>query len=233
MFVEQSMTLPRWNDPALKFGTMIRTALWLISEIGVGNSFTKEQHRQAFPGVAQADRRLRDLRDYGWVIHTSAEDLTLNPEEQRFVVAGSPVWERGVRKNTATDIPTAKMRMATFAENDYQCVICGIAGGERYPDAPHMTAVLAASRRAVTVSDGSVQPMFVSECKRCRSGAAGAAVDVPLLLASISSLDPADRAIFDRWAERGRRGPLDRVWTDFRRLPAAARDQLRERLGRK
>jgi hypothetical protein len=108
---------------------MIRTALWLISEIGVGNSFTKEQHRQAFSGVTQADRRLRDLRDYGWVIHTSAEDLTLNPEEQRFFAAGRPVWELGVHKNTATDAVTAKMRKATLAENDYQCVFCGICSG--------------------------------------------------------------------------------------------------------
>jgi hypothetical protein len=62
------MTLPRWNDRNLKGGTMIRTALWLVSEIGEGNSFTKEQHRAAFSGIAQADRRLRDLRDHGWVI---------------------------------------------------------------------------------------------------------------------------------------------------------------------
>jgi hypothetical protein len=122
--MEQSMTLPKWNDPTLKAGTMIRTALWLISEVGVGNSFTKEQHREAFSGVTQADRRIRDLRDYGWVIHTSAEDVTLNPDEQRFVAAGIPVWQRGVRKTTATNILTAKMRRTAFAENDYQCVLC-------------------------------------------------------------------------------------------------------------
>lgn len=224
------MILPKWNDPTLKAGTMIRTALWLISEIGVGNSFTKEQHRQAFSGVTQADRRVRDLREYGWVIHTSAEDLTLNPKEQRLVEVGSPVWERGVRKNTAVNTLTAKMRMAAFAENDYQCVLCGIAGGERYPDAPHITAVLAVSRRVVTVSDGRVQTMFVSECKRCRSGEPRESVDVPKFLENIGGLDAADWAEFARWAESGRRGPLDRIWADFRRLPAAARDQVRAQL---
>lgn len=226
------MTLPKWNDPALRAGTMIRTALWLISEVGVGNSFTKEQHRAAFSGVTQADRRLRDLRDYGWIIHTSAEDVALNPEEQRFVAAGSPVWERGVRKTTATNALTAKKRRATFAENDYQCIVCGIAGGESYPDAPHMSAVLAVSRRTVAGSDGRVQTMFVPECKRCRSGGSSEAIDVPMLLASINSLDTADRAVFVQWSERGRRGPLDRVWADFRRLPSAARDQLCARLKR-
>jgi hypothetical protein len=221
------MTLPKWDDPTLKAGTMIRTALWLISEIGVGNSFTKEQHRMAFSGITQADRRLRDLRRFGWVIHTRAEDLTLNPEEQRFVTAGTSVWERGVSKTAANSIPTAKMRGATLAENDYQCVTCGIAGGERYPDAPHMTAVLAVARRTITVSDGSLQTMFVSECKRCHSGAARKSIDVPLLLANINSLDPADRAVFAQWAERGRRGALESLWSEFRRLPVAARDRVR------
>jgi hypothetical protein len=228
--MQQTMPPPQWNDPKLKAGTMIRTALWLVSEVGVGNSFTKEKHRAAFSGVAQADRRLRDLRDYGWVIHTSAEDVSLNPEEQRFVSAGALVWERGARKTKATNSLTAKMRRATFAANDYQCAICGIAGGENYPDALHVTAVLVVSRRAVTASDGRVQTMFVSECKRCRSGEAAGSVDLPQLLANIRNLNAADRAVFVRWAEGGRRGALDRIWGDFRRLPGAARDQLRERL---
>jgi hypothetical protein len=224
------MTLPKWNDPALKAGTMIRTALWLISEVGIGNSFTKEQHRAAFSGITQADRRLRDLRRFGWVIHTNVEDVTLNPDEQRFVAAGSPIWERGALKSAARAIVTNKIRRATLAENDYQCVVCGIAGGESYPDAPQMTAVIAISRRTVTLADGSVELMLVSECKRCRSGMAAESCDIPRLLASINNLDPIDRAVFVRWLHRGRRGALDRLWADFRRLPEAARTQIRTSL---
>ena len=222
--------LPKWNDPALKDGTMIKTALWLISEVGVGNSFTKEQHRAAFSGITQADRRMRDLRKFGWVIHTSAEDVTLNPEEQRLVAVGIPVWERGARKTVAAESLTAKKRRATFAESDYQCAVCGIAGGEKYPDQPNTTAVLAISRRAVSVSGQSTETMFISECKRCRAGAPTEAVDLASVLASISDLDPADHAVFVRWLEKGRRGALDSIWTHFRRLPAAARNQIREHL---
>ena len=209
---------------------MIRTALWLVSEIGIGNTFTKEQHRSAFYGITQSDRRLRDLRAYGWVIHTSADDLTLNPEEQRFVLAGIPVWESGRRKKTTTDILTAKMRMTALAANNYQCVLCGIAGGENYPDAPHMTAILGVSRRTVTVSEGRVQTMFVPECKRCRSGVAAGSFDIPQLLDEIRSLDAASQALFVRWTQRGRQGALERIWADFWRLPPTARDQVRERL---
>lgn len=224
------MTLPKWNDPELRAGTMIRTALWLTSEIGVGNSFTKEKHRQAFAGVAQADRRLRDLRDYGWVIHTSLEDVSLNANEQRFVAAGLPVWQPGVRKNTAKNTPTAKRRMAAFAENNYQCIVCGIAGGEKYPDAPQMTAVLSISKRSVSLPDGRTETMLISECKRCRSGAASGSVDIGVLLSRVRSLDGGDKAVFIRWTERGRRGALDRVWSDFRRLSAAAQEEVRKRL---
>lgn len=223
------MTLPRWNDSKLKAGTKVRTALWLISEIGVGNSFTKEQHRAAFPGVAQADRRLRDLRSNAWVIHTSAEDVTLNPDEQRFVSMGDPVWDRGsVRKKTVNAL-TAKMRRATFADSDYQCSICGIAGGEKYADAPHTSAVLSVSRRAVKVSDGDVQTMFVTECNLCRSGARAHAVDVAMVLAHINALSTADRSTFLRWAGRGRRDHLDQVWAEFRRLPKDVRREVAKR----
>jgi len=224
------MTLPKWNDPNLKGGTMVRTALWLISEIGEGNSFTKEQHRAAFSGIAQADRRLRDLRDHGWVIHTSSEDATLHPDEQRLVKVGNPVWERGVRRTPSKDSPSAKLRRSAFADSDYQCTVCGIAAGENYSDAPHMVAVLAASRRTVRVDSGRVETMFVSECKRCRSGQAAKPVDVLELLKSVNKLDAGDQAVFARWIERGRRGPLDRIWSEFRLLPAAARDEIRKRL---
>jgi hypothetical protein len=225
------MTLPKWNDPKLQAGTMIRTALWLMSEVGVGNTFTKEQHRQAFAGITQADRRLRDLRDYGWVIRTSTEDVTLRPEEQRFVAAGKPVWNRGIRKDAATDQMTAKQREAAFAESNYQCAVCGIAGGESYSDAPYVTAVLSVSRREVAMLSGKRQTMFVTECKRCRSGGTGAPVpDLPWLLAELRKLDHTDQATLRRWMESDRRQPLDRLWSIIRRLPPAARNDLRKQL---
>ena len=99
-------------------------------------------------------------------IHTSAEDATLHPDERRFVKAGSPVWERGVRRSPSKDSPSAKIRRAALADCDYQCAVCGIAAGENYPDAPHIVAILAASRRTVRVDTGRVETMFVSECKR-------------------------------------------------------------------
>jgi hypothetical protein len=225
------MTLPRWDDPKLRHGTMVRTALWLMTEVGVGNTFTKARHRQAFTGVTQADRRLRDLRDYGWVIRTSTEDLTLRPDEQRFVAPGKPVWDRGIRKDAKVDQVTAKQREAAFSESDYQCVVCGIAGGERYPDASHVTAVLSISRREVAMASGEKRTMLVAECKRCRAGGSGAAIlDVAAILAQARELDDKDLVVLLRWMESGRRQVLDHLWSSVRRLPLTVRNELRNRL---
>ncbi|MFB7295543.1 hypothetical protein [Streptomyces rubiginosohelvolus] len=87
--------LPDWTDK--KMASKVRTALWLATEVGEGNVYTKAQLRQAFPDVAQIDRRVRELRDYGWVIATNRDDPALSSHEARFVRAGDPVWQPGVR----------------------------------------------------------------------------------------------------------------------------------------
>jgi hypothetical protein len=135
-----------------------------------------------------------------------------------------------VRRTPSKDSSSAKIRRAALAGCDYQCAVCGIAAGENYPDAPHIVAVLAASRRTVRVDTGRVETMFVSECKRCRSGQAAKPLDISELLESVNKLDAGDRATFARWIDRGRRGPLDRIWSEFRLLPATARDEIRKRL---
>nr|WP_062339717.1 hypothetical protein [Herbidospora sakaeratensis] len=223
------MSVPRWDDETLKAGTMVRTALWLVTVVGEGNVFTKEEHRNAFPGISQADRRMRDLRDYDWVIHTNTEDATLRPQEQRFVKAGVPVWQRDVKRAATSPAITAKQRQAVFAADDYQCVTCGIAGGETYADSPSETAVLAASSRTVRLSHDRTELMYVTECKRCRSGTGNdQSADLARLLSDIRDLDEAEQRRLLLWIKRGRRGatPIDRAWTAYRRLPSEARDTL-------
>ncbi|MET9297445.1 hypothetical protein [Streptomyces sp. NPDC003077] len=101
--------LPDWTDQ--KMGTMVRAALWLVSEVGEGNVFTREQLRAAFPDVAQIDRRVRDLRELGWQIATNRDDALLRPHESRFVRTGEPVWEPGVRRT-----PRVQRRRSGVAE---------------------------------------------------------------------------------------------------------------------
>lgn len=220
------MHQPRWDDPSFKAGTMVRGALWLLQVVGVGNTFTKGQVREAFPNVSQADRRIRDLRDYNWVVYSSSEDASLLAEDQRFVKPGIDVWDAKARREASSKraIPS-KTRHAILSRDDFMCTLCGIAGGEPYPDDPVITAVLAVSRRLAIDSSGHELEELVTECKRCRSGRDEAPVDVRSALTAATSLNPGDQRRLLRWMNRGRRGStdLDRAWAAYRRVPPAQR----------
>lgn len=206
---------------------MIRTALWLLGEIGIGNVFTKEQHRQAFPGVSQADRRLRDLRPLGWIIHTNLEDATLNSSEQRFVAAGLPIWKPSSRYGHGLPNLTAKQRREIFAGADYQCTVCGIAGGESYPDSPWMSATLSITKRVRTSPDGRSEQRFAVECKRCQSGSTSRSEDLAGLVSLISALSAEDKMAISHLAAQLPGSALLKAWTAYRALPADARLEIR------
>ncbi|MGV9323778.1 hypothetical protein [Streptosporangium sandarakinum] len=227
------MSLPTWNDPDLKAGTMVRSALWLVQVVGEGSTFTKEQLRQAFPGVSQADRRVRDLRDYGWVILTNTEDATLTAEDQRFVKMGVPVWNPAARRAAALKKSiSAKEKQAALQRDDYMCTVCGISGGEPYLDDSNQTAVLSVARVEVVLPDGSEDTMLATQCKRCRAGQSGGPVRADEVLADITTLEPHELRRLTRWIERGRRGstPLERAWAGYRRLPEEAKKAVLDKL---
>ena len=219
---------PGWNDPGLKAGTMVRAALWLIGVVGVGNTFTKKQLRAAFPSTSQIDRRMRDLRAFGWVIHTSSDDVALKSDEHRFIKMGLPLWDPQLRRTSNLRPLSDKKRRAVLASNDYLCVVCGIAGGDGYPDDTSVRAILSISRRKINVLGGGVETQFVSECNRCRAGSSGITVDSGQLLSEILDLSNSEQAMLLSWAERGSRdySPIDRVWSLFRRLPPESRGDL-------
>jgi hypothetical protein len=207
---------------------MVRAALWLVQEVGEGNTFTKAQLRAAFPGISQIDRRVRDLRAYGWGILANTEDASLTSEEQRFAKVGAAVWDPKQRRAAAHRAPSAKEIRATLERDDFLCTVCGISGGEEYPDDSNQTAVLSVSRRTAVLPDGREEMQLLTECKRCRSGASDAAARADEVAANIRILDPAERRRLARWIKRNRRvsTPLDRVWSAYRRLPAGARSEV-------
>ncbi|MFD8886993.1 hypothetical protein ACFV0H_31510 [Streptomyces erythrochromogenes] len=226
------MPLPAWNDPALKGGTMVRGALWLVQEIREGNTFTKEQIRVAFPRIAQADRRIRDLREFGWVIHPSTEDGSLAAEQLRFVKAGVPVWDPVARGAAKRKKLSAKEVREAMERDDFMCTVCGITGAEPYADDIDETAVLLVSRREVTLPGGDRETLPVTECKRCRAGGDGSPVDTARLIEEIGGLGEADRERLLRWVGQGKRDTvaLERAWSAYRRLPAQARADVQRAL---
>lgn len=225
------MTAPSWDDP--KLGTMDAGGLWLIQVIGKGNIFTKAQIRDAFPNIAQADRRIRDLRTWGWVILSSKEDATLTLDQQRFVESGVPTWDKEARRQAKREKPiTAKEREATLSRDDYLCTVCGISGGEAYPDSPAHTAVLVVSRRPVATADGIESMLLVTECKICRSGLGSQVRDISKALEAFRALDNDDRTRLAQWVKAGRRDltAAEKAWAQYMRLPTAAREELRSLL---
>ena len=112
------MSIPDWRTS--KSGTRIRVALWLVSEVGPGGTFTKTQLREAFPAVEQIDRRMRDLREHGWVISTYREDRSLAPDELRLVTVGGHVWDKAHRGASRRAL-TENERRQVLARDGFSC----------------------------------------------------------------------------------------------------------------
>ncbi|MFI7350196.1 hypothetical protein ACIBSR_28590 [Streptomyces sp. NPDC049936] len=223
--------MPSWQDAGL--GTMKRVALWLVSVVGEGNTFTKEELRAAFPGVSQVDRRMRDLRDFGWRIDTNREDAGLDSHEQRFVKPGDPVWEpgRATRKSGTIAIGAARRR-EVLARDGYMCRSCGITPGETYAGT-YEAAQLDIARRDVVKADGTKATELVTECKRCRVGGRLLTADLEKVLTEAAALGSAERSVLSGWVAADRRefSRLEQIWSDYRSLPEESRAQLRAELG--
>ncbi len=212
------MTVPDWRT--FKAGSRVRVALWLHSEVGAGGTFTKSNLRDAFPGVEQVDRRMRDLRPEGWIISNYREDRSLEVDELRLVEEGGAVWERGYQSRQPRGI-TAKDRQATLRADDFCCVLCGISGGEPFPDDTLRTAKLSVAQRGNGVGEAR---KLLTMCDRCLAGATNQDADDGLL-SEIDALPPAQREELADWIRRGSRSRRkeEALWARYRRLAQADR----------
>lgn len=221
------MSWPDWRTSTA--GTRIRVALWLAAEVGPGGHFTKQELREGFPGVEQVDRRMRDLRPEGWVIHTNREDASLGPDELCLVEIGGRVWERGYESRQTNGL-SDKQRRAVLAADNYLCVFCGIGAGEPYADDPLRTAKLTVVRR--TSGEGT---QYVTSCDRCQSGRPSQPADeadLASITRIIDRLDAESRRTLFEWIARDAKKPtpVDVAWSGYRRLSAEERAAVRHQL---
>ncbi|MEU9701973.1 hypothetical protein [Streptomyces sp. NPDC047981] len=212
--------LPDWRDA--NGGGLVRGALWLMQEVGPGNTFTKNQLRAAFPDTSQIDRRIRDLRDYGWVIDTSREDPSLDQAEQRFVKPGVKVWDPVERKKRARTPVGAATRQAMSRLAGFVCELCG----QSVPGLP------SGSGLEPHGGGGEAEDLMVlcSACNAALTRSGG----VSGLAAQASRLPMRERTRLLAWITMGERPrtTIEDIWAQYQQLSASDQQQLARHLAR-
>lgn len=139
------------TSPPSRRGARVLLARWLVGTVGINGIFTiadAELMVMAQTGVkrVEVDRRLRELREVGYVIANYRTDPSLLPDQHRLVKAGDEIWHKLYRWPQGRTGCPPRVRRAVFVRDGRQCVICGIRDHEEYPDAPGRYARLTIGR---------------------------------------------------------------------------------------
>lgn len=230
--------IPDWRDPSI--GSMIRSAAWLADQVGVGGVFTKQQLRDAIPATEQVDRRMRDLRKYGWRIDEKRDDDTLAPNELRLVRIGLAVWLPEERAKAGVAQVSDRVRQAVFKRDGHACVRCGAAAGEYFDDRSGIRVRLTlAHKYPDKLRPSAKQSDFVTACQRCNESLrqhTDVYRDGNQVLEAIRELPRREQQELEDWmtTDTRPRSRVDMIWTEYRQLGADDREMihswLREKL---
>jgi 5-methylcytosine-specific restriction endonuclease McrA len=113
----------------------------------------------------QLDRRIRDLRDYAWVLDTYREDPSLKPAQRRLVKIGWDVTDPACRRQEKCSAP---VKREVYERDGKACQICGVQNGEAYPDQPDRIARMTVGRILPGAKGGryTIENCQV-QCARC------------------------------------------------------------------
>lgn len=217
----ETASRPDWRNKQVP--TKVRVALWLLAEVGEGVKFSKQQLAEAFPGVAQVDRRMRDLRDHGWVIDTNRTNVSLKPHELLFCKSGEAVWDPSARSRLSRAI-TARERRYVFERDGQACVRCGRRAGEVRLTLEYLVPL---------ARGGASGPEnLVTTCMSCHGGST-VEPDEGDVWSRVQKLSPRDQARLLAWMAMERRpvSPVEQAWELYRRLPLERRSSVLARLG--
>ena len=155
---------------------VLRIVARYLMERGPGYVYTTAELRRHVLAVTgkdfvQLDRRVRDLRDYRWVIHGNREDRTLKPAQHRLVRVGDDVTHPACERRARGCPPP--VRRQVYMRDGRQCKVCGIRDGEEYLDWPGRFARMTIGRKLpgsrgglYTVSNCQVECMMCNEAVR-------------------------------------------------------------------
>jgi 5-methylcytosine-specific restriction endonuclease McrA len=205
----------------------------------MGETFTMEALRAKLgsDGVPERaehlNRRLRRLRDNGWIITSPRDDRTLPRATYRLDGKGRRLW---LGEREPDDSVSQRSRRLVLDRDGHRCTVCGIGRGERYPGEPRITATLTAGHRVPRERGGSNDiENLRTECARCNEpirheGADPESYDE--VVAEVRGLKKDDLKSLLMWLESGERtrSKLDRAYDRVRELSPADRKSMLERV---
>jgi len=219
-----------WKNAEL--GSRTRVAHWLFAEVGEGNVFTKNDMREALPGIEQIDRRMRDLRPLGWVIRTYKDMRSLAASDLFLEKVGDRIWEPDYKPPRRTPL-SAATRRAVFERNGRRCMVCGVDLGSKYPDMPGLVARPTIGHwlpldRGGTNDISNLRP----ECHLCNETARNLTaqpLDAELLKRRLKELPHSEKQQLLDWMNAGKRSfsRVEELWVEVSQLPDTRRDELR------
>ncbi|MEV0686855.1 HNH endonuclease [Nocardia sp. NPDC050378] len=222
-----------------KPSSLVQVAAFIAS-VGVGNRFTMKQLNAAVPDVIQTDRRMRDLRQMGWKIDNYKTNATLPPDQYLLQEIGVRVDQGERRPPTMRQSITGAKRRRIFDRDGMACRICGVTGGQEFPDAPGRKAVLTIGHivpkdRGGSDNDDNLQ----IECQRCNDEARNNTQSPPdpaEVLTAIRNLKGGreTKKTIVGWMLAGKReiSDAERAFGNWWRLPHDQRQEVKDALVR-
>ncbi|MCX5014770.1 HNH endonuclease [Streptomyces sp. NBC_00555] len=213
---------------AVRRTSLVKVAEFVASK-GVNGKFSKLELFQAVPDVAQADRRMRDLRPMGWKIDNYKGNPSLKPDEYLVRELGTRVDLGEAAPKSIRKSVTGPKRRRILERDGHMCQVCGIRATQEFPDAPGRTAVLTIGH-IIPVNRGGQNndDNLRVECQRCGDESRDITVDPPtgqqVLTHAIHGSLKDKRTLYG-WMQAGRRTPSDteKVFQEWSRLPHAER----------
>ena len=230
------------NMPTRKFGAERKIAAWLAFNVGVGETFTMPELRDAIgDGVPNTDehlnRRLRRLRPDGWDLLTTKDDASLPSGVYRVDSRGwSPADGDRPRGNQIPD----DVRRRVLDRDHRRCVVCGVGSNENYPNESGATASLTVGHRIPGSQGGSSRDAnnLQAECKRCNEpvrDALRSPETLSELRPDVVNMRSVDAKKLNSWLTAGQRlrDRVDAVYDRARFLSSGELEELKVIVSRK
>lgn len=219
--------------------TSIAQVAQFVAGVGEGNIFTKSELTAAVPGFAQSPRRMRDLREMGWVIDNYKTSSSLRPDQYFLRKIGTRIDLGEPRPTTERKTISRAKRRRILERDGHTCQVCGATAGLEHPD-DHGKNVVLTVRQIIDIQMGGTDDdeNLRAECTVCAHQVRAAILSPQnahgvLALAQVLG-NRKDKQRLYRWMSAGRRLPDDteRVYNEWARLSQAQRDEVRTELGR-